>query len=116
MERKTEGALRASIYCPEPSTSKHRTNGGERLALWTWRVYFVTMPLTPSMLYLFLGFCLRLLSQRLFGFDPGLLPSTAVVITLTALFMLGWFMVQVRHAAGDRSSDPTDAVGCGGRS
>lgn len=55
MERKTKGALRASISCPEPSTSKRQTNGGGRLASWVWRVYFVTMPLTSSMLYLSLG-------------------------------------------------------------
>lgn len=116
MERKTEGAQRAGISCPEPNTSKRQTNGGGRLALWVWRVYFVTMPLTSSLFYLFLGACLRLLARRLFGFDPGLLPSTAVAITLTALFMVVWFMVQVRHAADDRSSDYMDAVGRGGRS
>lgn len=116
MERKTEGAKRASIPCPEPNTSNHRTNGGGRLALWVWRVYFVTMPLTSSLLYLFLGACLRLLAQRLFCFDPGLLPSTAVAIALTALVMVVWFVIQAKHAAGDRSSDFTDAVGRGGRS
>lgn len=116
MERKTKGAQRASISCPKPNTSKRQTNGGGRLALWVWRVYFVTMPLTSSMLYLSLGACLRLLAQRLFSVDPGLLPSTAVAIALTALVMVGWFMVQVRHAAGNRSSDYMDAVGRGGRS
>lgn len=64
----------------------------------------------------FPGACLRLLARRLFGFDPGLLPSTAVAIALAALVMVVWFMGQVRHAAGDRSSDYMDAVGRGGRS
>ena len=110
MERKTEGAQRASISCPKPNTSNHRTNGGGRLALWVWRVYFVTMPLTSSLFYFVLGACLRLVVHRFLGFDLGPVRSTLVMLALSALFMAVWFMGLARHAATDRPSERADDV------
>lgn len=110
MERKTKDAQCARTPSPEPNAGNHRANGGGSLALWVWRVYFVTMPLTSSLFYFVLGACLRLVVHRFLGFDLGPVRSTLVMIALSALFMAVWFMGLARHAVTDRPSERADAV------